>query len=898
MRQLVKRIIGEPSISLGLLGAVSGFSYMLSRMANTNLQTDSASLVKAKDVFPALFCGLAFAVFLHILRKAARHLVLQSSLPQRTKEAYAKYDLVSYLPCLVFVFGAFGVRFPMPVTLVLLAIAIVLIHAGLIFFALEGKARTRAFASIHWLAALFFLSGFAALIYQIVWQRVLFAAFGVNIESVTVTVSLFMFGLGIGSLVGGQLSRSFPRHAPHLFLACEMGIGMFGLVSISLINKVSEATLHGSLSTISLAIYALLSLPTICMGATLPILVVYLHRHYRNVGKSVGVLYFINTLGSATACFLAADILFAFFGQQMAVLLAAVCNFAVALLVFQYTRRITRPEFKEQLVEDAVSLGEATPPERVNRVHFFLMMLLSAATGYVSLSQEILWFRAISYITGGKPDVFAYLLGFILLGIACGALLAKRVCEAEGVSALLFISFVLGVSGLLYDLSLPLSAWVMISVPDLGVLICYLAAGIIALLVGSVFPVACHHAIRLNASAGFLLSLVYFANILGATAGPVLTGFVLLDSYSLEQNILMLSTATLLLGGIVGMVSRTKASWRLAICAVLFVLLAPLVLIQDGLYAHILEKLQFKEKYEKPYKYVVQNRSGIIAISPPEPDIVYGGGVYDGRFNVDPVGNANGIRRAYMVAALHPEPRDVLEIGLSTGSWARVLADHDSVQTLTSVEINPGYMGIIQKYPVVSSLLKDPKVNIQVDDGRRWLKRHPEAKFDIILMNTTFHWRDHSTNLLSADFLRICQSHLKPGGVLYFNTTGSEDAIFTAATVFKHITRYAYFVAASDSPFSMTPQQKRANLLRFRRDGKPVFEPEVPELRGILEEMVAAELKDLIPVYRARTDLYCITDDNMASEYKRNRKWFNVKTNWARYIASRFFGFRTEYTQK
>src|SRR5262249_6293057 len=56
------------------------------------------------------------------------------------------------------------------------------------------------------LYGLFFLSGFAALIYQIVWQRVLFAAFGVNIESVTITVSLFMFGLGVGSLVGGVLS--------------------------------------------------------------------------------------------------------------------------------------------------------------------------------------------------------------------------------------------------------------------------------------------------------------------------------------------------------------------------------------------------------------------------------------------------------------------------------------------------------------------------------------------------------------------------------------------------------------------------------------------------------------------------------------------------------------------
>src|SRR5262245_66592629 len=98
-----------------------------------------------------------------------------------------------------------------------------------------AAAAEQSFQSI---AFLFFLSGFAALIYQIVWQRVLFAAFGVNIESVTVTVSLFMFGLGVGSLVGGQLARQFPGRAPHLFLVCELGIGIFGLVSIALVRRV------------------------------------------------------------------------------------------------------------------------------------------------------------------------------------------------------------------------------------------------------------------------------------------------------------------------------------------------------------------------------------------------------------------------------------------------------------------------------------------------------------------------------------------------------------------------------------------------------------------------------------------------------------------------------------
>src|SRR5437588_9963369 len=86
------------------------------------------------------------------------------------------------------------------------------------------------------LTSLFLVSGFAALIYQIVWQRVLFTALGVNMESVTIIVSVFMFGLGVGSLVGGALSRRFPRRLPQLFLLCEVAIGAFGVISLPLMK--------------------------------------------------------------------------------------------------------------------------------------------------------------------------------------------------------------------------------------------------------------------------------------------------------------------------------------------------------------------------------------------------------------------------------------------------------------------------------------------------------------------------------------------------------------------------------------------------------------------------------------------------------------------------------------
>src|SRR5271167_4083290 len=85
---------------------------------------------------------------------------------------------------------------------------------------------------------LFFLSGFPALIYQIVWQRSLFTIYGVNIESVTMVVTAFMLGLGLGSLLGGFVSTLSGIPLLAAFGLAELGTGVFGLVSLRLFHWV------------------------------------------------------------------------------------------------------------------------------------------------------------------------------------------------------------------------------------------------------------------------------------------------------------------------------------------------------------------------------------------------------------------------------------------------------------------------------------------------------------------------------------------------------------------------------------------------------------------------------------------------------------------------------------
>ena len=125
------------------------------------------------------------------------------------------------------------------------------------------------------LYAVFFISGFPALIYQIVWQRSLFTIYGADSESIAVVVTAFLLGLGLGSLLGGALSRT--RFPPLLaFGLIETAIGVWGISSLNLFEFVGSRTLGASTAETFFYSFTLLLLPTILMGATLPILVEYL----------------------------------------------------------------------------------------------------------------------------------------------------------------------------------------------------------------------------------------------------------------------------------------------------------------------------------------------------------------------------------------------------------------------------------------------------------------------------------------------------------------------------------------------------------------------------------------------------------------------------------------------
>lgn len=189
------------------------------------------------------------------------------------------------------------------------------------------------------IATAFFLSGAAGLIYQIAWQRLLFANFGVDIESITVLVSAFMLGLGVGGYFGGRVADRYFSKSLLLFCIFEAVIGVYGLASPFIIDLTGR--LGGDSGLVAVAILNFFSIlpATILMGGTLPMLTAWLAKTPSGVGNAIGVLYFCNTLGAAIGCFATAFVLFLVLDLYQAVWLAAAFNFIVAILAYSEGRR-------------------------------------------------------------------------------------------------------------------------------------------------------------------------------------------------------------------------------------------------------------------------------------------------------------------------------------------------------------------------------------------------------------------------------------------------------------------------------------------------------------------------------------------------------------------------------
>jgi hypothetical protein len=322
---------GLSRLVLCVTGLVSGAFVSLNLFAALSM---SYSIPLGTFLLTTSVLSVLFMALFILLKMAAGSIAARILHAAPTIEIYEKYDSLTFLSFLLTGFGSFG--FSGIALLIGSTVVFLLSQFFLISLARHEAKRISGQIFKGWLFIFYMLSGFAAIIYQIVWYRALFSIYGTDIQSITVIVSVFIFGLGVGTLIGGLLSMRYRANLLHVFLACEVGTGLFGLSSLFVLNLISKLLLYDSIIANTLAVYTVLCFPTLLMGATFPVLIEYLNITNQHAGRSVGLLYGANACGASIACFFTVDILFIFTGLKGSIISAALMNFAVGFFILSH----------------------------------------------------------------------------------------------------------------------------------------------------------------------------------------------------------------------------------------------------------------------------------------------------------------------------------------------------------------------------------------------------------------------------------------------------------------------------------------------------------------------------------------------------------------------------------
>ena len=392
------------------------------------------------------------------------------------------------------------------------------------------------------LKLLFFSSGFSCLTLQIAWQRILGQVVGIDYFSTVIIVSIFMLGLGLGGILGAQISQKMRRPLA-FFIYAEMAIACFAVFSDSLLRRAAVFSSQlGSvnLSTTSLMIdfgvyLSLLIVPITLMGTSLPIVVQSAKRSI-SAGVSVGRLYAINIAGACVGTFISGFFLIGYFGLKKTMIFAAGINLIIALLTLLSMRA------SHELAEAHVRSVSSQKFWSSKVVKYFL---LSLVVGFLAIGYQILYFRIYVYYFGATSYVFPMVLMIYLFFLWQGTSLSARKLATEAPLQILRESFskILLSTSVLFVLPYILN-WVGRAAPDstnisptrpiesllVGALVT-LATLLPVRYLSLIFPVLVQSLTDDQKTLGKRTGEVYVVQTFGNTLGAFLTGALLIPYF-------------------------------------------------------------------------------------------------------------------------------------------------------------------------------------------------------------------------------------------------------------------------------------------------------------------------------------------------------------------------------
>lgn len=762
----------------------------------------------------------------------------------------------------------------------------------------------------------FFSSGFAALLYQVVWLKYLNLLFGSTTHATAAVLSAFMFGLAAGSWFSVKF-RSLFRSPLRSYGLFEIAVGVFALlfpfiysgfmIPFRLIfNSVGPQTLWYNILTFLLA-FAVLLIPTSLMGATLPLLSQYVMQEGEDdknkslISRKIGYLYAVNTIGAVAGIIFSAFLFIPNLGLHATISVGVLINLSVGLLC--YVTGKEKLAFPGEVKESRPGANRLLP--------------LYAVSGLLALSYEVLWTRILVLHLGSSVYAYAIMLAVFLLGISCGSYasgkwLCKRTSHLEysfgwiqaawAFSILLQILQFSFLNEVLYDIATlfrELTITTHFIILFLGTLqLLFLPT----FLSGALFPVMVTRLAQQSYPVPYATSLSYSVNTVGGIFGSLLAGFVLIPLFGTQNSLCFLAFGNLALAAL-ALHPRTLLalpSRKSLIAGVILILFAvgafliqknvqilrtagPFKMQNNEKLVHLEEdsaatiSVEIRNHLKEPYHSLSINGVNVAGTSP----------------NLISIQKLQG----HIPMIIHGTKgnTEVLHIGFGSGGTAYSVSLYPNTN-ITVVELSRAVVRNAHRYfrSVNFGIVGSGKLNVIFFDGRSYLQ-NTQKNYDVILSDSIHPRYSGNGSLYTKDYYQLVYSRLNQGGVhsqwipLYSLTLKNLKEILKAFNeVFPET--YVWYINSTINPYIIVTGTKGKSGIQALEIQKAFQQERVAkDLQniGISNEYFLLDYfllgKNKLQNFLA--DIEAHSDDRLTVEYESSRIRSRTTSWWANFRA-------------
>ena len=625
-------------------------------------------------------------------------------------------------------------------------------------------------------ATLLLGSGSTALVFETLWVRQLGRVVGIEVHAVTLALSAFFAGLALGGAIFGRVADRTARPL-RLYAFLESGAGVLGVLATLALAHAAPlfVALQDSAGPLAWALpFALVGLPAVLMGGTLPALLRALGPGDNLVAPATARLYAANTAGAVLGTLATPFVLVPAFGIIGTSACAGFAGGLVAGAALVLDRRQGRERWPAASSNE-VTENDTAPDRR-------LALALYSIAGGVALGYEVVWSELLVPFLSTRTFAFAVMLATYLAGFALGSALFARWSRREhepwqvfgvllagaGASAVLIVT---SLGAWLPDAQTLAGMWAMriTGRETIEVVARFVVAAVAVLLVptmflGAAFPAATRlvaSRVRVGRDVGAVAAL----NTAGGIAGTLLTGFVLVPWLGLIHTLGGLAAAGAAVGGLAILKgSRGRRGATVGALALFVAVVAVAVVTPRDLLAR-----RLAERRGGQVVFYEEDPGGTVAVL--EQSTAQGAFRRLYIQGVSNSGDALPSLRYMRLQALLPllihsgEPRSALVVGLGTGITAGALLAYPSLETRVVSELLPG---VVRAVPLFAGNLgagSDPRLQVRIGDGRHELLRRSD-RYDLITLEPPPPSAAGVVNLYSRDFYELCRARLAPGGLM------------------------------------------------------------------------------------------------------------------------------------